>query len=303
MLVIAALILFSEGLTAQTVPLQSVAAFDLGADLQRDRSGKIIQSALSPSSGGITYAVIRRSGMQLPTAAFVSGGPDGQIRKSTENVFYLHAGPLAVLPTPNGSIWCVVGGESIWLDQYDPAGVRIKSGLRVVETDPLRRIVAAGNDEIVFYGSGALHFDRVSGGRLEEVSALSRRTTQGDVPALNNRVAIPLLSENGDVVFVNRLSGELLIFDQQAKISAGVPLSSPHRIAGAATDSGFLYLLRDDPGANAATVFKVDKQGHILATYSCEPGQPHRAPALLAVTGAALYVADARGRGDRFLLP
>ncbi len=261
-----------------------------------NRAEHVLQSVLSPTDRGLTYAVMRRAGNST-TTAYAYGDLAGKLQSTVGNRVYTNAAAIAIMPRPDGGVWfCIASGIQRWLDLYDPQGHLTKSGLRITGPEQPRRVLAATEDNVVYYGLRNVHFESTGNGRLTETSAMNI----GDI-SLTEKTAIPILADNGDLILVNRSNGELLIFRPSAKTSKMVRLENSARIVAAAFHSDYLYLLSaSEVPANAATVLKVDLQGNTVATYSCTPLEN---PSLLAVTADSLYLADPAGRGVRFRLP
>jgi hypothetical protein len=179
----------------------------------------------------------------------------------------------------------------------------VKSGLGVTGSEQLRRVLAVGDDEIVFYGSQKIHFEVLRDDHLRQVAVVSRRV-QGVVPALTERNTISMLAQNGDLIVANRTTGDFMVVDRQRKTNLIVNMAEPQPILAAVSDSAYIYLLcKRRKTVGRATVLKVDLRGHVCAAYQCSVAHRCDVPTLLGLKGRALYLADSMGRGNRFSMP
>lgn len=290
-------------------PVSPASEFDLVAKPHRFGRNARVYFVATPN--GLTLAMIGDSNNVL----LVSADPDGRILHSKSDLASVHAQIYAALPRPDGSVWLLssspdrmldpfgvetgfgvadasprppegrgssTGPNFNQLDLYSPAGDHL-AFLRLLAFAAIP--VAAGNNRLIlrstsppgFKTPDTIYFGTVVDNQFKETSQVRLE------PPVTG--AIPILASNGDLLLIDRDSGNMVVIDPNTKAGSVAHLAEPHRIQAAASDSGFLYLL------SANSVLKVALTGQILLTYRPQLRRDFD-PTSLGVSGNMLYLAD-----------
>lgn len=312
---IALLFFAAMQLAAQTVTISPNADFNLGANVKRPsrRAGRV---ALSADSNGLTLVTFGEH------VFIVSADSDGRIRYTTPDLKYLREPVYWGFPLTGGGAWLASSkshrefeshpapgfepthqsstGESVTeeLDRYGANG-DVQASIRFLSSPSFNRtsVLAATADRLVLQsvigrtglGSEVLRFGRVQDGQfLEEAQVHLNPPVPG---------AIAILGSDGKLYLVERHSGNLLIVDPVTKVGAVKVAQRPAEVIAGGIDGGNLYLL------SRTGVSKCDLDGRVASVYNLEWGAEF-VPSEIATSASHLFVADRRGRVERFdMLP
>jgi len=300
-------------------PLSPAAEFDLNP--KPHHFGRAARIYFVATPNGLTLAMIGDNNVFL-----VSADPDGRILHSRSDLASVHAQIYAALPRPDGSVWLLSSspyhllepfaagtgfgvadvspgrapagrGSSTTtnynqLDLYTPAGEHL-AFLRLLANAAAP--IAAGDDRLILRSTGAPGFrlpQTVYFGTVVDNQFKEKTQVRIEPPVIG---AIPVLTSNGDLLLIDKDTGNMVVIDPNTKAGSIVRLVKPNRIRAAASDSGYVYLL----SANA--VIKTDLTGQVLSTYRFQLRRGFD-PSYLAVTGNSLYLADKSAHIARFRL-
>ncbi len=288
--------------------LTPAAEFDLHAGLKLSRHARV-RLTLSATPTGLTLVTIGEN-----FAALTSADPNGRILHARSDLASVHAQIYGALPRPDGNVWLLSAGPNqafgaytelgnalpsrpvtgkfhsgpenyTDMDLYTPAGEHLEH-LRL-----LRPVVplAAGNDEIVLrvYPGQILYFGIAANGQFQK-----KTEVRLDPPV---RFAFATMASNGEILLMDRQSGDMLIVDPKTHRGSVVHLPKPYPVTAVSTDADAVYLLTGD------TVLKADLQGRILAEHRLQFGHGFQ-PVAIAVTGPSIYLVNQSGVTERFEL-
>ena len=173
------------------------------------------------------------------------------------------------------------------LDLYSQAGEHKRSVRVLDEYRGLGGPIAATANQIVFRSAEVIDFGTVVG------DSFHRRTEVRLNPSVPG--AIAALASNGDLLLIDKHSGNMVVMDPAKQSGSVVQLAQPHPVSAVAAGADSVYLLSD------GAVLKTDPAGHIVATYQPQLNAGFR-PVSLGVTGNALYLVDKAGRAARYQL-
>jgi hypothetical protein len=281
--------------------LTPTAEFELDATARAHHRDHRVRFYFVASSCGLTLVRISENGVLLTSADL-----DGRILHSRADLASVHDQIYAALPRPDGSVWLVSGGPYRLLDAggggtlrndldlYSAAGKHIESLRLLAFVGGAESPIAAGNDELVLRSAGSprfppqnqvIHFGTVLRGQFQE------RARVRLMPPV--RGAIATIAGNGELLLIDKKSGDIVVVDPKTKGDTVVRLAEPRAVRAAAADGGYVYLLAAD------SVVKMDLAGHVIATYYLQLGGGFEAVSL-GVTGDLLYLLDKSGRVARF---
>ncbi len=270
------------------------------------------------------YFMANASGLTLLTineevVSLIAADLDGRIIHSRSDIASVHAQIYAALPRPDGSVWIVSAGPQAFggmspignarpvggtnnptyyqqLDLYSRSGEHRES-LRIVNLVLGSEVpLAATDDELVLSTGGAPHFrspDQFIRFGTVEAGRFKERTQVRLTPPIYG--AIPVITQDGDLLLVNKRSGNMAVIDPKTKVGSVTPLAKPQLIRAAATDAKFIYLLSSD------SVVKIDRTGEVFSEYRFQ-FEHGFVPVAIAVTGHWLYLVERSGHALRYLL-
>jgi hypothetical protein len=257
------------------------------------------------TSKGLTFVRIDGGVASLATADL-----NGNALHSKSDFASVHARIDAALLSRDGSFWLVsegpyrlsddaVEGRILFneLDLYSEAGEHLDSLRLAGPVGGSGSAMAANRDELVWRSAVSPHFNSsqtqlVHFGTAVKGKFKERTTARLEPPIFG---AIPILTENGELLLIDKASGNMEVVDPNVKRGSVVNLADPRRVRAAAADGGFLYLLTAD------AVLKTDFSGQVMATYGFESGHGFE-PSCVGVTGESLYLVDKLGQVKRFAM-
>ena len=278
------------------------AEFDLTSQAKTHHASRGARWYFSATPSGLTFLSIDGGVASLSTADL-----NGRVLHSKSDFASVHARIDGALLRRDGSFWLVsvgpyrladdsAGGRNFFneLDLYSAAGEHLESLRLMSPTGRLESPLAANRDELVWRSADLhssqtqlVHFGEAVKGEFKE-----RTTAKLEPPIFG---AIPILTEEGELLLIDKASGTMEVADPSARRGSVVKLADPQRIRAATADGGFVYLLTAD------AVLKTSLSGQVLAAYGFQSGRGFE-PSCVGVTGELLYLVDKSGHAERFTM-
>jgi len=297
------LVLTAARLFGQQV-LSPDAEFDLASQGKAHHASRVARCYFSARPNRLTFVRIDGGVASLSTADL-----NGRGLYAKSDFVSVHALINAALLRRDGSFWLVsdapyrlddaVGGRILFkeLDLYSQAGEHLDSLRLLSPVGGSESPIAANRDELVWRSAVSPHFHSsqtqlVHFGTAVKGEFRERTTAKLEPPIFG---AISILTEDGELLLIDKASGNMEVIDPNAKRGSVVKLADPQRVRAAAVDGGFVYLL------TRAAVLKTDFSGQVVATYGFQANRAFE-PSCLGVTGQSMYLVDKLGHVERFAM-